>query len=176
MPAVEFVERISLLEVIRQTARGYARQPRLMFSASAITVLAICVLHLHLLTRSPVTGVLAAVINLAVLVGFITFVLVAVEMPTDRQRGIAGAAQIARRANASGIEVGLLLLVMGITVAVLSGLLEFAFHLRLYGPTEPRDEIAHEPAVRPAADSHRHGRPGACVANGVVGGTTGRCL
>lgn len=97
-----------------------------MLAASAITVLASSVLHLHWLTSSPVTGVLAAVIDLAIVVGFITFVLVAVEMPTDRPHGLSGVAEIVRRANASGVEVALLLLVMGITVAILSSLLEFA--------------------------------------------------
>jgi hypothetical protein len=126
MPSVEIVGRISLLEVIRQTARDYARQPRLILSASAITVLASSVLHLHWLTSSPIAGVLAEVIDLAVVVGFITFVLVAVETPTGRTQGVSGVAEIVRRANAAGVEVALLLLVMSITIAILSGLLEFA--------------------------------------------------
>jgi hypothetical protein len=117
-------ERIAVSEVIRQTMRGYAREPWLMLSASAAAVLATWLLHMPWLTGSPVGSVLAMILRLAVAVAFIGFVLIANNTPSDRPRGIAGVTLIARRANASAGELALLLLVMVIAIVILAGLLE----------------------------------------------------
>ncbi|HEX5308864.1 MAG TPA: hypothetical protein VFW38_07265 [Solirubrobacteraceae bacterium] len=106
---------------------SYAHQPGLLLAATVTVVLTFSLLQLPWL-RGPLTSLLAAILSFCAACTFTAFVVTATDDSSSNSGDDIGRVlNIARRTKSVVGELALLLLVMTITVAILSGLLEFVF-------------------------------------------------
>ncbi|MGH2880320.1 MAG: hypothetical protein ACRDK4_12030 [Solirubrobacteraceae bacterium] len=111
--------------VIRGTARAYAREPKLILTATVAIVLTLWLLKLPSLS-GPLTSVVTAIVSFCAVCAFVAFVLSATGGRTSNYTDDARRClDVAQRARSVVGELALLLLVMAITAAILVGLLEF---------------------------------------------------
>lgn len=110
--------------MIRQTARGYAREPGLLLTATVAMVLTLSFFQLPWL-RGPLASLPSAILSFCAACAFIAFVLTATDDSSRSRDGGRRMLKIALRVKGVVGGLALLLLVMTIAVAILSGLLEF---------------------------------------------------